>query len=54
MTTCYASIEQLFEEDPLPAFDVWSSGIILYYLMSGNLPYETSSNSQAKMVELIR
>jgi serine/threonine protein kinase len=53
MTTCYASIEQLFEEDPLPAFDVWSSGIILYYLMSGNLPYETSSNSQAKMVELI-
>ena len=53
MTTSYASIEQLFELDPLPAYDVWSAGIILYELMSGKLPYEPSS-SQAKMVKLIR
>jgi serine/threonine protein kinase len=30
MTTTHASIEQLCEEDPLPAFDIWSAGIILY------------------------
>ena len=54
MTISYASIEQLYEEDPLPAFDIWSAGIILYQLISGKLPYETSSNSQAKMIELIR
>ncbi len=53
MTTSYASIEQLFEEEPLPAYDVWSAGIILYELMSGKLPYEPS-NSPAKMVKLIR
>jgi serine/threonine protein kinase len=30
MTISHASIEHLSEEDPLPAFDIWSAGIILY------------------------
>ncbi len=30
MTITHASIEQLRDEDPLPAFDIWSAGIILY------------------------
>jgi serine/threonine protein kinase len=30
MTINYASIEQLLEENPLPAFDIWSAGVILY------------------------
>jgi eukaryotic-like serine/threonine-protein kinase len=52
MTKSYASIEHILEQDPLPAFDIWSSGIILYELMSGKLPYEITDNP-AKMVKFI-
>jgi len=35
ITTSFASIEQLYEKDPVPAFDIWSAGIILYELIAG-------------------
>ena len=44
MTISYASIEQLYEKDPLPAFDIWSAGIILHELIAGELPFETTKN----------
>ena len=52
MTFSYASIEHIFENDPEPAFDIWSAGIISYELMSGGkLPYV--SINMAKLVNLI-
>jgi serine/threonine protein kinase len=52
MTFSYASIEHILEEDPEPAFDIWSAGIISYELMSGGkLPYIT--NSDAKLLNLL-
>ena len=49
----HASIEHLSEEDPLPAFDIWSAGIILHELIAGELPYKTTKNN-ARMIEIIR
>jgi serine/threonine protein kinase len=52
MTFNYASIEHILENDPEPAFDIWSAGIISYELMSGGKsPY--IANSDAKLVNLI-
>jgi serine/threonine protein kinase len=39
MTPLYASLEQLVLEDALPAYDMWSIGIILYLLMAKKLPF---------------
>ena len=39
MTSFFASIEQLNEEDAHPTYDVWSIGIILYNLMAKKVPY---------------
>ena len=52
MTSSYASIEHILENNPAPAFDIWSAGIILHELMSGGkLPYVTDSD--AKLVKLL-
>ncbi len=52
MKISYALIKIIFEKVSLPAFDVWSAGIILYELMSEKLPYEITNN-QAKRVKSI-
>jgi serine/threonine protein kinase len=39
MTPCFASIEQLNEEEAHPTYDIWSAGIILYNLMAKNVPF---------------
>ena len=39
MTEFYASIEQSNEEEPHSAYDIWSSGIILYNLMAKKVPF---------------
>jgi serine/threonine protein kinase len=39
MTAFFASIEQLNLEEAHTSFDIWSLGIILYYLMTKKLPY---------------
>jgi serine/threonine protein kinase len=39
MTQFYASIEQSNEEEPHPAYDIWSIGIILYNLMAKKVPF---------------
>ncbi len=39
MTPFFASIEQLNEEDAHPAYDIWSSGIILYNLIAKKVPF---------------
>jgi serine/threonine protein kinase len=39
MTPYFASIEQCNEEDAHPAYDIWSSGIILYNLMAKKVPF---------------
>ena len=52
MTFSYASIEHILEDDPEPAFDIWSAGIISYELMSGGkLPYV--ANSDAKLIKIL-
>ncbi len=39
MTAFFASIEQLNLEEAHTSFDIWSLGIILYYLMTKKLPF---------------
>jgi len=39
MTEVYASKEHLSGDEPEPAFDIWSAGIILYELIKRKLPY---------------
>jgi serine/threonine protein kinase len=42
-TPPYSSLEQLKKEPALPAFDIWSVGIIFYELINGVRPYEIKS-----------
>ncbi len=39
----YSSMEQLELEDARPAFDIWSAGIILYFLMAKKEPFQQLS-----------
>ena len=43
MSALYASMEQLELEDALPSFDIWSIGIILYFLMAKKEPFQQKS-----------
>ncbi len=43
MSALYASMEQLELEDARPAFDMWSAGIILYFLMAKKEPFQQLS-----------
>ena len=55
MTGSYASIEHIFENDPEPAFDIWSAGVISYELMSGGkLPYVANNNAKLANLYLPR
>jgi eukaryotic-like serine/threonine-protein kinase len=53
MTPEYASPEQIRGEAITTASDVYSLGVLLYYLLTGHLPYRLSSRSPHEMARAI-
>ena len=53
MTPEYASPEQIRGEAITTATDVYSLGVLLYYLLTGHLPYRLSSRSPHEMARAI-
>ncbi len=53
MTPAYASPEQIRGEKVTTVSDVYSLGIVLYELLTGERPYQTSGKSYPELIELI-
>ncbi len=53
MTIAYASPEQINGGNITTASDIYSLGILLYYLLTGKLPYKVESNNLSAAIEII-
>lgn len=53
MTPDYASPEQLRGEPITTASDIYSLGVLLYQLLTGHLPYRTTTQNPVEMIRLI-
>ena len=53
LTLAYASPEQLRGDDVSTSSDVYSLGVVLYCLLTGALPHDTSGRNAAQVQELV-
>lgn len=53
LTTAYASPEQARGEEITTAADVYSLGIVLYRLLTGNAPYDIDGRSAAEVLRIL-
>ena len=53
MTLAYASPEQINAETITTASDVYSLGVLLYYLLTGQMPYKVHDNNLSETIKTI-
>ncbi|MCA9283860.1 MAG: serine/threonine protein kinase [Phycisphaerales bacterium] len=54
LTPRYAAPEQILDDTPSPATDVYALGVILYEILSGHLPFAPRERGNATLIEMWR